>query len=238
MSGSLFIFCLVLFTVTVYFLTLYPPPKPTPLHIEKTYVINLESSTDRLAKFKKQLKPFNIPFERWNAVNGREIPKKQFREMGVAHWAIQDFTKKRQGELGALFSHLLLWKYIAKQDYSSNAGVLIFEDDIILAPNFNEHLDKILQKIPSDWDMIVLGYGHEKYFAEPEGAIRKIKRFTGCYAYIVNPASLGKIMPYFSLPGEPVDTILEDLTSRSLITIYAPYNRIVETGNEKSTICP
>jgi hypothetical protein len=45
-------------------------------------------------------------------------------------------------------------------------------------------------------------------------------------------------MPYFSLPGEPVDTILEDLTSRSLITIYGPYNRIVETGNEKSTILP
>ena len=236
MSGYIFLFCLCLLTVTAVCISLYPPPKPEPIRIEKTYVINLESSTDRLAKFKSQIDTFHIPFERWAAVDGRQIPKKQFREMGIAHWGLNDFSKKRQGELGCLFSHILLWKHIAKQKYASNAGVLIFEDDILLAPNFNQRLDRILEKIPGDWDMIVIGYGHEKYFPEPMGSIRKLKRFTGCYAYIVNPRSLDKIMPYFSLPGEAVDTILEDLTSRHLITIYGPYDRIVETGNEKSTI--
>ena len=180
-------------------------------HFGGVFYINLDKRADRRVLMEKELELIGLSGERF---------------VGL---------ERSPGIVGCGYSHLSV---LVEARNRGLPNVLIFEDDILLSPKFNEYLEQTLKKIPSDWDMIVLGYGHEKYFAEPEGEIRKIKRFTGCYAYIVNPASLGKIMPYFSLPGEPVDTILEDLTSRSLITIYAPYNRIVETGNEKSTILP
>ena len=239
MSGYIFLLCLLLLTVAALFISLSPPAKPEPIRIEKTYVINLDSSTDRLAKFKQELVPNSILFERWAAVDGRQISKKQFREMGVLYWGLNRFSKKRQAELGCYFSHFLLWKHIVKEKYSPNAGVLIFEDDILLPPDFKERVDQTLQQTPNNWDILLLGYGTPMFYSESRGPVRKIKHFNGCFAYMINPATIEKIFPYLEFIGQPIDIILDDLASRELVTIYAPTKVIVSISDElPSTIAP
>ena len=49
-------------------------------------------------------------------------------------------------------------------------NVFIFEDDIILDPNFNNKLSLVMQELPSDWDMFYLGGNNVK----PEINLKKV----------------------------------------------------------------
>lgn len=205
--------------------------------ISDIYVINLDSSVDRLQKFTEQAQAHGLPFKRWPAVDGRELSKIELRKMGASAWSLNQYNKKRQGELGCYFSHTSIWKEAATQ-FPSNTGVLIFEDDVVLDPNFQQKLDSILTKVPRDWDGLFLGYGNGKFFDESTADIKKLKKFEGCYAYILRKSSLPKILPYVYLAAEPVDTVLEDLAERGVLNLYATTEKIAFPGDQKSTIVP
>ena len=205
--------------------------------ISDIYVINLDSSIDRLQKFTEQAEAHGLPFKRWPAIDGRELSKIELRKMGASAWSLNQFNKKRQGELGCYFSHTSIWKEASTQ-FPSNTGVLIFEDDVILDPNFQQKLDSLLTKVPRDWDGLFLGYGNGKFFDESNADIKKLKKFEGCYAYILRKSSLPKILPYVYLAAEPVDTVLVDLAERGIITLYATTEKIAFPGDQKSTIVP
>jgi GR25 family glycosyltransferase involved in LPS biosynthesis len=204
--------------------------------IEDIYVINLESSKKRLRDFKEQVESIKMPYKIWPAVDGRNLTKEEFRDIGASIWALNTYTKKRQGELGCYFSHTSLWEHIKPS--KKNSGVMIFEDDIKLSETFYSDLVKLVDSVPEDWDVLLLGFGNPIFFSKPSGSIRKMKHFWGTYAYILRTSSIPKLLPYVRFAGEPIDTILDNLGSRNIITIYAPENPIVFTGGEKSTIRP
>lgn len=206
-------------------------------NISDIYVINLDSSVDRLQKFTEQAQAHSLPFKRWPAIDGRELSKIELRKMGASAWSLNQFNKKRQGELGCYFSHTSIWKKVSTQ-FPSNTGVLIFEDDVVLDPNFQQKLDSILTKVPRDWDGLFLGYGNGKFFDESNADIKKLKKFEGCYAYILRKSSLPKILPYVYLAAEPVDTVLVDLAERGVLNLYATTEKIAFPGDQKSTIVP
>ena len=53
-------------------------------------------------------------------------------------------------------AHIQAYKEIINSDYKYN---LIFEDDVILHPNFNEKLKKGLEELPDDYDLLFIGDG-------------------------------------------------------------------------------
>ena len=59
-------------------------------------------------------------------------------------------------QLGCTLSHWMLWNAL---DFDPNTPdiIRIFEDDVILRPEWKEVVDRALTKLPSDWDMLFPG---------------------------------------------------------------------------------
>ena len=112
----------------------------------ETFLINLKYRQNRLIKFDIQAKREGIKYERLEAVNGKEINR--------IHYWINKYDNRRylkSGEIGSYLSHYKCFEK-CKQDLA-----LIFEDDAKLCLNFKDKLNILMENVPDDWDIILLG---------------------------------------------------------------------------------
>jgi len=113
----------------------------------ETFLINLKYRQDRLIKFDIQAKREGINYERIEAVNGKEINRKDY-------WITKKYDDRRSlksGEIGVYLSHYKCFEK-CKQNLA-----LIFEDDAKLCLNFKDKLNILMENAPSDWDIVLLG---------------------------------------------------------------------------------
>lgn len=89
-------------------------------------VINLKSSTDRLAFQKTQLESLGIDYEMIEAVDASQLDENFYKEKSMS-WE----RPLRKSELACCLSHVLAWKTVIKE----NKPYLILEDDAILHKN-------------------------------------------------------------------------------------------------------
>lgn len=85
----------------------------------KIYVVNMEKNKDRLENFTKMMDNLNLPFERYDAVNG----------------SLYNPTHLKKGEFGCFMSHKNLWQKIL--DDPDNEEAIIFEDDCMISPKYS-----------------------------------------------------------------------------------------------------
>ena len=90
----------------------------------KTYVINLDRSTDRLAAFKRQAAGINLQFERVSAVDARELPEEQISRF---EQIVPKSFRMSPGEFACLLSHQDVWQKVID---SGDAWAFVCEDDI------------------------------------------------------------------------------------------------------------
>jgi len=134
---------------------------------DKVIVINLDRRTDRIDKLAPQLEKLDIQYERFSAVDGKQL--------GI------------DPIVAGLQSHLQVMKQIAGQK------VLILEDDAQFVEDFNEKFEKVMQTLPEDWDIFYLG----ALVPKEVGLVRMVNRHwgiqvltTGSQAYCINPSRL------------------------------------------------
>jgi len=66
------------------------------------------------------------------------------------------FKNLTDGEISLMLHHFECYKIInEKYDYA-----IIFEDDVILADDFKNKIEKYILELPNDWDMLFFGEGH------------------------------------------------------------------------------
>lgn len=98
---------------------------------DKIYVVNLAKRTDRMKQAKEQLDKYNIPFERWEAIENLDGAE------GLRLTMIE------------LFTHAINSNYL---------NVLVFEDDVdVIDESINEVMENVVHQIPYDYDIIYLG---------------------------------------------------------------------------------
>ena len=201
--------------------------------IKEVFVINLDKSKDRLEKFTKQAQQANVVFTRWRAVDGSTVNKNAWLDLGVSIWSLENVTKKRLGEFGCFLSHKSLWTHLSKQPFNDTTAYLILEDDAMFEPLFSQKLLEAMQQLPADWDIFFIGCSDAGFSSK--GTVARLKNFSGTYAYIIRARSLAKILPYFFLIGEPVDTTMNRILS--IFNIYGmPTPLIKPDYSTKSTI--
>jgi GR25 family glycosyltransferase involved in LPS biosynthesis len=113
------------------------------LPCDRTYLINLPHRTDRLRIAKKQ-------FEREGITDYTVFPAIDARRL-----KLKGTTEDNQGLIGCFLSHYFIiqmalingWKKIA-----------IFEDDLLLVPDFQKKFDAAMTQVPEKWQMLYLGY--------------------------------------------------------------------------------
>lgn len=104
------------------------------------FVINLDSSTDRMNRVSKRLDELNIPFERISAVNGQTLSDEFISQITYPYNHFESRVRfprtLTKGEIGCFLSHRKCWEKLLESD---EQWALIMEDDILisdLAPKF------------------------------------------------------------------------------------------------------
>jgi GR25 family glycosyltransferase involved in LPS biosynthesis len=127
-----------------------------------THVINLDRRPDRLVEVTNQL--LGIPYTRFSAVDGKSLTlsseiKYLFTEREKYQKNPYPGHRMIKNVLGCALSHIQLWKQTILLP-KENQYTRIFEDDIVLVPDFLERfslINSFLQE-NQDWDLLFLGY--------------------------------------------------------------------------------
>ncbi len=164
------------------------------------YVINLKRATDRWAAISANLDALGLPYERVEAVDGRQLPDnvEAFDDRG---YRLRHGKKVNKGEIGCYLSHI----EVCRRFLQSNASfALVLEDDAQLDSETVDVLARALEWAPL-WDLLRLSGIHG---GSPMPLVRlgaghtlavNLTRFTGSAAYVVNrkgaAALAGRLLP-------------------------------------------
>lgn len=120
----------------------------------KIFLINLDTSKERLKVCRSEFEKYNIEFERVSGVYGKDLTSGQINDIYD-----QELNEKRYknslslGEIGCYLSHKLCWQKIVDEnlDYA-----IILEDDFILMESFGDF--KIILERLTDWDYVRIAF--------------------------------------------------------------------------------
>lgn len=193
--------------------------------IAPRWCVNLDRRPDRWIKFSKQLSPL-YPVTRFPAVDGRSVrPSARLDSLfGVGDYDLH------AGIIGCALSHLQL---TIKAVYGTDPrGLVIFEDDAELCPNFWVELKDLTAAVSgTDWDLIYLGHVERvKAAQEPDGK-RAIKQVLsaeslrisagGTFAYMLSKKGACKLLQFIESRGmtNAIDT-MQQLASDVMNVYY------------------
>jgi glycosyl transferase family 25 len=135
----------------------------------KTFVINLTGSDERWETTSKRLTELKVPFERFEAVDGRVAPHPLFERHDDKLRQKYRGRALSGGELGCFASHFLLWQKCVELDQP----IIIMEDDLLISDSFCEAID-VAEKQIDDLQLLRL-YG----LLFKKRPYKKIGRFDG-----------------------------------------------------------
>lgn len=127
----------------------------------KAYLINLPKHAERYRTVKAQLESAGMRYERIGAVDGKALST---TEMKANVTALARVLLTR-GMIGCFLSHRKCWQHCLEE---ADGPVLVFEDDVVLADNFQADLAAAMAELPADWDVLLLGAlgaVHPNYYA-------------------------------------------------------------------------
>ena len=174
----------------------------------ETYVINLNKRSDRLKIFTNLATNAEVDFERMEAVDGKLIDRKKF-------WTTKfgDRYLKR-GELAVYLSHCQIYEETTK------SIAMIFEDDARIPLDFYYQLKGILDKLPNDWDMLLLGTSNlwrRKYqtmqkIIYDDGIFQKFEGdIYGLHSYIINRRGMDRMLDCKYPIDSPIDVKINNV---------------------------
>jgi glycosyl transferase family 25 len=157
--------------------------------------ISLDRRPDRWAAFKEGADAAGINVIRLPAVDAKEFDAVKHEAVSVltahniknkvrrAHYEIDT-----AGAVGASLSHFKAWEYLSK---STAPAIIIFEDDAVIPPNFWPRLEKLVDELPKEWDVITF---YNTVFAASRGCkpdpntapLYNCNGLMGAHAYMVS----------------------------------------------------
>lgn len=211
-----------------------------------TFLINLARDGERLATMAQQLDALGLPWQRVEAVYGRDLPPAERQRLYDAqanqrqhHQALVD------GEIGCYASHLRVWQQVQAQGLPM---ALVLEDDMDLLPPLLPTLAALASR-PCGWDMVkLIGRPQEPVaqrwpLGQAEGSAlsliryRRVPSLTG--AYVISARGAQRLLtvrpPFF----RPIDVDLRHWWEAGL-HIYGlqPYPVALADSSHTSSIGP
>ena len=185
-----------------------------------TYVINLEETEEG----KERLPIIQSIFQnakRFPATYGKNFDFTPYYDSVLTKtwdhgkWKLgeSNLIELSDGEKGIIMSHYNLWTKIAKEKEPH----IILEDDAIgVNSNTQTVLTEILESLPKDYDIYLLGF----IDLEPKNITflhEKVKSFVLLHSYIITPKGAQKLLENLPI-NAPVDTWLSNISDK--INIY------------------
>ena len=138
------------------------------IRFTKTVCINLDRRPDRWQRTRAELAHHGFQsIERFAAIDGNAIKK-------PPHWT------HTAGAYACLRSHV---QVVRDARDSGASSVLIFEDDAVLDPEFEDKFARFIKEVPSDWDMLYFGALHKDEPVRISEHVARITKANSTYAY-------------------------------------------------------
>ena len=103
------------------------------------FVINLDKDTERLAAVNRQLCRLGIHYEKFSAINAKEIESTRLlKNVNRFRWWCAVGRPVRIGEIGCAMSHYAIYKKMQQDDLKV---VCVLEDDVIIDGRFKTVLE-------------------------------------------------------------------------------------------------
>jgi len=201
------------------------------------YVITLKKNEDRFKRFTQfyNMSDLNAQdFIKVDAVYGKEIDGSPDGYKKYISNNIMIKTEYTPGMVGCFLSHLEVFKKITegKKEYG-----FIFEDDAKMNENvYNKNVANVLQIVPNDWDIIMIGYlplETKHHIFEKKDNYYKLLQFWGTHGYMVNKQSAQKMIDLMKPPFRyQIDGEMSRLAREDKLKIYAiEESAVTQFGN-------
>lgn len=203
------------------------------------WVINLDKSTDRMNRIKKNFEEHKIKFNRFSAIYGKNVSKEYMNKN------VNSICKKllcNYGIIGCAASHKTLWQQLIDSDENF---YIIFEDDIELNQKSFETIKKIIPYLNNEeYDIDYLNLNCINFGCSIQKTIFTIDEYkfgkpyvplqTG--AYIITKKGAKKLLNYISNTSYHVDFEILFVKFFSNFNYYASNIPIINLTNDETTI--
>jgi len=210
------------------------------------HVILMSSNLERSENIVKMKKKIDKNIKHFEAIMGADLLNNN--QLDINKIIKYDnkinfsFSYKYINEVGCYLSHFVLIKSLLDSPYDYT---VIFEDDFyILNDNFNEQLNKILDSIDIDFDLLYLGnftnsaepYNYGNNYKNNIYYINKNNDLYGTHAYVINNKKIKKIYNYLLDFNLAIDNKYKYLIDNNLLIGLVIYPILVIQNNLHSTI--
>lgn len=197
-------------------------------------VISLRRSVDRREKVEQELKKVSMSWSFLDAVDGSALASPPVEYQPLKVQLLQGYPLT-PNEIGCYLSHKEAWKSCVAQ----NIPTLVFEDDFVLSPEFENVINSLLNDEDA-WNFVRLQGLYEVPYQEltPLGGAHLVKNLgdaVGATAYLLKPQVAKVLIDESRDIYEPVDHFLEHRSKHGLeFLAVRPYP--VDISRVKSTI--
>ena len=194
-------------------------------YFDKIFIINLERRPDRLESVIRNSKFYEFEFELFYAIDGKSINKDSLINDERIEIKNSDFYNEINsyflGQLGCILSHLSILKYCKENNIKS---VLILEDDVEFAENFNDKFTKFTEVFDKEWDMIYFS-GSLINTSDVYETYHKLNSCHTTHSYAVNSTVYDHIIDKLETYkfSKPVDVIYSEIQSSMKSWITMPF---------------
>lgn len=198
-------------------------------------VISLERAAERRKKIKDQLQKLNIEATIMDAVDGNLLsPDEKNKSIKIGRWRVGEAFKP--GEIGCTMSHIKALKLAKEKNWSY---VIVLEDDIVLADDFEKRINILLRILPSNWEHIYLS-GIPS--VEPPGSSLIFPNlipssFTECtHSMMINSSAYDKIVDKLSRFETTTDDIYCNMMEKGHLFSLTYYPFVAYANDEYTYI--
>ena len=151
--------------------------------------INLDSRPERWQRMQEKFAITTLGQERFPAYDGARL-------------ILPPTWRFSPGAYGCLQSHLAVIRRARAQGLPH---VLIFEDDVVFAPDCHTRFASAIAHVPADWDMLFLGAGHLEDLVVVAPQIVRLRRSYSSYAYALRASLYDAVIVWQSAAQQPID---------------------------------
>eukprot|EP00931_Biecheleriopsis_adriatica_P095130 TRINITY_DN68759_c0_g1_i1.p1 TRINITY_DN68759_c0_g1~~TRINITY_DN68759_c0_g1_i1.p1 ORF type:complete len:413 (+),score=55.51 TRINITY_DN68759_c0_g1_i1:94-1239(+) len=225
----------------------------TQLEAMQALVVNLDRRPDRLQECAERLQAHcpwlrytrmrasdgkldNIPngdvtFS-WHTGRNTVYQKIRSRRKGwddLHTYVVRELTLSA-GERGCASSHVRAWRQCVEM-CSPGQPLLVLEDDAVPMPNFTEVMQRTMSALPSDADVLYLGYSQAaEWRRELSQELVEAEYVWTTVAYVVWPAGARKLLSKLPV-NQPVDNFMATLCADGDIKAYCTRPKIVRQAD-------
>ncbi len=200
------------------------------------FIINLKKDIDKKKHMEVLCKQYNLQCHFTEAVLGKELSEEALSK--IYNKGKRLGRELIKGEIGCALSHINIYKHMVEQNIEK---AVVFEDDIRIEGDLHSIITAI-DKLPDDWELLLLGYhsGPERdrsikaslrprrKITDDYTVVRLIETAKGAHGYLINLRGAKRLMKQLSLIQKPIDHYTG---SDKYVNLYAIFPRLIRVDN-------